>query len=120
MLTHLDYMPENLLTLLGTMTPQTQQELMMETIADLLLIVPRQDLIRINLSLSLQALPGTHQAAAELMHDLNSKYMVPCSMNDPIDSPPEVEPDEIYVYVVWQGEEGVEVEPIGFKLNEGH
>lgn len=54
------------------------------------------------------------------MHDLNSRYMVPCSMNDPVDSSPEIEHDEIYVYIVWQGEEGVEIEPIGFKLNEGH
>lgn len=120
MLTHLDYMPENLLTLLGTMTPQTQQELMMETIADLLLIVPRQDLIRINLSLSLQALPGTHRAAAELMHDLNSRYMVPCSMNDPVDSSPEIEHDEIYVYIIYNTEEGVEIEPISFRLQTGH
>lgn len=120
MLKHLDYMPENLLTLLGMMTPQTQQEMMMETMTDLLLIVPRQDLIRINLSLSLQALPGTHQAAAELMHDLNSRYMVPCSMNDPLESSPDIEPDEIYVYIVWQSDEGVEIDSVGFKLNEGH
>ena len=120
MLTHLSYRKENLPELLEAMTPQSQKEQMMETLSDLLLLVPREDMISVSLSTALTAHSGIHQTVAELLHDLNSRYMVPCSVIDPNIADPAINDDEIYVYVTYNTEDGIDIEPIGFKLTVGH